>query len=330
MNTIGRIFKISIFGESHGKAVGVVVDGCPAGISLSENDFEVDLSRRRSGSKGTTPRKELDLAEIYSGLFNGKTTGRPIAILFKNSNTISSDYNEFRDVPRPGHADFVAQKKWNGFNDNRGGGHFSGRITIGLVAAGVIAKKIINPVDIHAKLIEVGGNKDIEKTIDEAIKNNDSVGGLIECKATNLPIGLGEPFFDSVEALISHMIFSIPAIKGIEFGSGFEAAKMKGSQHNDPFISSDGKTTTNHASGINGGITNGNDIVFRIAVKPTSSISKTQHTVNLQTSKMVDMEVKGRHDVCIALRMPVIVEAATAIALADLKLCGENAFIDLL
>ena len=328
MNTIGRIFKISIFGESHGKAVGVVVDGCPAGISLSENDFEADLSRRRSGSKGTTPRKELDLPEIYSGLFNGKTTGRPIAILFKNNNTISSDYNEFRDVPRPGHADFVAQKKWNGFNDNRGGGHFSGRITIGLVAAGVIAKKIITPIDIHAKLIEVGGNKDIEKTIDDAIKNNDSIGGLIECKATNLPIGLGEPFFDSVEALISHTIFSIPAIKGIEFGSGFEAAKMKGSQHNDPFISLDGKTTTNHASGINGGITNGNDIEFRIAVKPTSSISKSQHTLNLQTGKMVDMEVKGRHDVCIALRMPVIVEAATAIALADLKLCGENAFID--
>jgi len=328
MNTIGRIFKISIFGESHGKAVGVVVDGCPAGILLSENDFEADLSRRRSGSKGTTPRKELDLPEIYSGLFNGKTTGRPIAILFKNNNTISSDYNEFRDVPRPGHADFVAQKKWNGFNDNRGGGHFSGRITIGLVAAGVIAKKIINPIDIQAKLIEVGGNKDIEKAIDEAIKNNDSIGGLIECKAINLPIGLGEPFFDSVEALISHMIFSIPAIKGIEFGSGFEAAKMKGSQHNDPFISSDGKTTTNHASGINGGITNGNDIVFRIAVKPTSSISKTQNTFNLQTGKMVDMEVKGRHDVCIALRMPVIAEAATAIALADLKLCGENAFIE--
>ncbi len=327
MNTFGRIFTLSIFGESHGKAVGIVIDGCPAGIPLTETDFEADLSRRRSGSKGTTPRKETDLPNILSGVFNGKTTGRPIAIVFENNNTISSDYNEFRDVPRPGHADFTAHKKWNGYNDNRGGGHFSGRITVGLVAAGVIAKKIIQPLQIQAKLVEAGGSKNIEQAIDRAIAKNDSIGGIIQCNATNIPIGLGEPFFDSVEALISHMIFSIPAIKGIEFGSGFGAAKMSGSTHNDPLLDINGTTATNHASGINGGITNGNDLVFNIAVKPTSSIEKKQNTINLKTEKIETLEVKGRHDVCIALRMPVIVEAVTAIVFADLMMINKNSCI---
>ncbi len=323
MNTFGRIFKISIFGESHGKAVGITIDGCPAGISLSENDLLTDLNRRKSGAKGTTPRLEKDLPNIISGTFKGKTTGTPITILFQNTNIQSKDYNNLLDTPRPGHADFVAQHKFNKNNDYRGGGHFSGRITLGLVAAGTVAKKILNAIEIEAKLTEIGGSTDFDTALDKAIKNKDSIGGIIECKVNNLPVGWGEPFFDSVESMISHLIFAIPATKGIEFGSGFEAAKMNGSSHNDPIISADGKTKTNHAAGINGGITNGNEIIFRVAIKPSSSISISQRTLNISTSKMEDLLIEGRHDACIALRVPVIIEAATAIALADFKLLAK-------
>jgi chorismate synthase len=230
----------------------------------------------------------------------------------------------FKDVPRPGHANFVAKKKYDGFSDIRGGGHFSGRLTLGLVTAGVIAKKIINPIDVKADLIEAGGEKNIDKAVQKAIENNDSIGGIIECRSLNMPVGLGEPFFDSVESLISHLVFSIPGVKAIEFGSGFKAAAMTGIQHNDPIITISGKTKTNHAGGINGGITNSNDLVFRIAVKPTASISKTQHTMNTKMAEMVDLEVKGRHDLCIALRIPVIVEAATAVVLADLMMINKS------
>jgi len=269
LNTFGRIFRIHIFGESHGDSVGVIIDGCPPGIKIKVEDFDFDLSRRKSGAKGTTPRKENDIPKIISGLYNNFTTGSPVTILFKNADTHSSDYN-FRTHPRPGHADFVADKKYNLFNDDRGGGHFSGRITVGLVAAGVIAKKIIKETSIKAKLTEAGGSKNISKTVDEAVKSGDSIGGIIECTVKNIPTGLGEPFFDSVESLISHAVFSIPGIKGIEFGSGFDAAKMTGTEHNDLIINNKGKTKTNNAGGINGGITNGNDIFFRVAVKPTS------------------------------------------------------------
>lgn len=319
MNSFGRIFKIQIFGESHGHSVGVVIDGCPVGISLKKEDFKYDLLRRKSGAKGTTSRIEDDIPLIVSGIHNEDTTGAPISILFKNSNTRSSDYN-FRNHPRPGHADFVADKKFNSFNDDRGGGHFSGRITVGVVAAGVIAKKIIPKINIKAKLIEAGGNKNISQAIDNAIKNNNSIGGIIECKITDIPIGLGEPFFDSVESLISHAMFSIPGVKAIEFGSGFEAAKMTGIEHNDVIINRVGDTQTNNAAGINGGITNGNNIIFRIAIKPTSSIFKTQETFNFEENKIEELKITGRHDVCIALRIPVIVEALTACVLADLKL----------
>jgi chorismate synthase len=317
MNSFGRKFKISIFGESHGKSVGVTVDGCPPGIKLDEADFLGDLDRRRSGAKGTTPRLESDLPEIISGVFNGFSTGAPITVVFKNEDTRSKDYSKLVDHPRPGHADFTAFKKFNGFNDYRGGGHFSARLTLALVSAGVIAKKIIQPIDIHAKLKSVHGNTDIEQEIDDAIGKGESVGGIVECIATNLPIGLGEPFFDSVESVISHLVFAIPATKGIEFGSGFEAAQMYGSQHNDLIVDKSGKTKTNHAAGINGGITNGNELVFRIAVKPTSSISKAQGTFNMKTGKVENLMIGGRHDVCVALRVPVILEAITAIALAD-------------
>ena len=320
MNSFGRLFRISIYGESHGNSVGILIDGCPAGIAIDEDDFKKDIDRRKPGAKGTTPRIEFDIPRFMSGVFNNKTTGAPLNIQFENSNTRSSDYSKFREMPRPGHADFTASQKFGGNEDYRGGGHFSGRLTLALVAAGVIAKKILEKIEIKARLIEAGGMKDIDKAIDKAIADDDSIGGIVECIATGLPIGLGEPFFDSVESLISHIVFAIPAIKGIEFGSGFRAATMTGSEHNDILLSKYGKTKTNHAGGINGGISNGNDIVFRLAVKPTSSISKPQNTLNIKTNRIEELRVEGRHDKCIALRVPVIVEAVTAIVLADLML----------
>ncbi len=322
MNSFGRIFRVTLFGESHGNGVGVTIDGCPPGIAVSAEDFEKDLARRRSGAKGTTPRKEKDKPQIISGIYNGFTTGSPITLLFENANTRSSDY-DFQEKPRPGHADFTAHKKYKGFEDPRGGGHFSGRLTVNLVAAGVIAKKVLENIEIEAVLLEAGGSKDVEKAVDEALKNGDSIGGLVECRVKGLPVGLGEPFFDSVESLISHAVFAIPAVKGIEFGSGFKAAAMKGSEHNDNFIDEKGTTETNYAAGINGGITNGNDIVFRVAVKPTSSISKPQETFNFKTGKREILQVKGRHDACIALRVPPVLEAVTAIVLADLMLLHQ-------
>lgn len=320
MNTFGRIFRISLFGESHGNSVGVLIDGCPAGIPLTESDFEKDLSRRKSGAKGTTPRIEFDIPRLMAGVFDMHTTGAPILILFENSNTRSGDYLKFRDHPRPGHADFTAGIKFGGFQDFRGGGHFSGRITLGLVTAGVVAKKILKDVDIRAKLISAGGNPMIEEAVDEALKSGDSIGGLVECRINGIPAGIGEPFFDSVESLLAHILFAIPAVKGVEFGSGFDSAKMKGSMHNDVFISTLGKTATNHAGGINGGITNGNELLFRIAVKPTSSIAIPRETMNMASGKMESLNIGGRHDACIALRVPPVAEAAAAVVLADLML----------
>lgn len=324
MNSFGQVFRVSLFGESHGPAIGVTIDGCPSGIMLDAEDFSADLKRRQSGSKGTTPRVEADLPEIISGVFNRFTTGAPITLITRNANKISSDYSGFINIPRPGHADFVAGKKFKGFADMRGSGHFSGRITWGLVAAGVIAKKIISSSKVAAKLIAAGGSADIGKAVEKALESNDSIGGIIECIVNNPPECTGEPFFYSVESAISHIAFSIPAIKGIEFGAGFAAASMKGSQHNDPFIETTGKTRTNNAGGINGGIANGNDIVFRVAVKPTSSTGTSQETLDFSSGNMTTLSIKGRHDTCIALRMPVIVEAAAAIALADLKMIDRG------
>jgi chorismate synthase len=330
MNSFGRIFRVNIFGESHGDFVGVNIDGCPPGISMSAEDFTEDIERRKPGAKGTTPRKEDDIPQFISGVFNERSTGAPITILFKNSNTRSGDYEKQRAVPRPGHADFVAHKKFKGFEDFRGGGHFSGRLTVAIVAAGVVAKKIIaslaseSKIKIQATILEIGGEQDIEKGLQKAIDEKDSIGGIIECKVNNLPIGLGEPFFDSAESLLSHAVFSIPAVKGIEFGAGFAAAKMFGSQHNDALINADGSTATNNAGGVVGGITNGNDLVFRIVVKPTSSTPKEQQTLNMESGNVESFSVKGRHDLCIALRVPVILEAVTAIVLADLMLISDS------
>jgi chorismate synthase len=324
MNSYGVIFRVSIFGESHGPAIGINIDGCPPGIRVQPEDFMDDLRRRQSGGTGTTKRREPDQPEILSGVFEGITTGAPITIMTRNSDKISSDYDEFKEIPRPGHADFTARHKYSGYSDMRGSGHFSGRITWGLVAAGVIGKKIAASAHISAKLISAGGSTDIEKAVNEAIALNDSIGGIIECRVSEPPRALGEPFFYSFESAVSHLIFSIPAIKGIEFGIGFAAAGMRGSQHNDPFIDSNGRTSTNNAGGINGGITNGNEIVFRVVVKPTSSTGVDQNTYNFARGKMTTLKVKGRHDTCIALRMPVIVEAATAIAMADLILIDRG------
>jgi chorismate synthase len=324
MNLFGIVFKVSLFGESHGPAIGVIIDGCPPGLSVNAEDFLPDLRRRQSGSIGTTKRREPDLPELISGVFNGTTTGAPVTLITRNSDKVSSDYDEFKDVPRPGHADFVSHVKHSGFADMRGSGHFSGRITWGLVAAGVIAKKITGSAEISAKLTSAGGSHDIEKAISEAMELHDSIGGIIECNVKNPPKAIGEPFFYSFESALSHIIFSIPAIKGIEFGAGFAAAAMKGSEHNDPFTDSAGNTSTNNSGGINGGITNGNEIIFRIVVKPTSSTGVDQTTFNFKEGKMTTLTVKGRHDTCIALRMPVIVEAATAIAMADLILIDRG------
>ncbi len=320
MNSFGRLFRFHIFGESHGESVGLTIDGCPAGLPLSQEDFIADIERRKGGAKGTTPRKEDDLPLFKSGVFNNTTTGAPITILFENNNTRSTDYTKQRAFPRPGHADFVAHKKYGGFEDYRGGGHFSGRLTVCLVAAGVIAKKLLQQIKIEATILEIGGEQDVEKGLQKAIEAKDTIGGIVECKVTGLPVGLGEPFFDSVESVISHAVFAIPAVRGIEFGTGFAAAKMFGSTHNDAIENAEGKTKTNHAGGIVGGITNGNEIVFRITIKPTSSTPKEQQTLNWETGAVDTFSVKGRHDLCIALRVPVVLEAVTAFVLADLMM----------
>ena len=368
MNSFGTIFRVSLFGESHGACVGAVIDGCPAGIKVDEGLFAEDLGRRspqppspppappergcvkseqqrhcegdspkqssenqcsgllrsarndgQQNLTGMTARRESDVPEIVSGVYNGFTTGAPITLLFRNQDIKPSDYTQFSHLPRPGHADFVAMKKYHGFADMRGGGHFSGRLTVALTAAGVIAKEVIKPVRIVATLVEAGGSADIEKNVQEAAQQRDSIGGMIECRITGLQSGVGEPFFDGLESVISHAVFAIPGVKAIAFGSGFEAASMKGSEHNDAIIAETGATKTNHAGGINGGISNGNDVYFRVAVKPTPSIGLPQHTFNFATQTMDVLTIEGRHDVCFALRLPPVVEAAAAIALAGIK-----------
>ena len=344
MNTIGRKFRVSIFGESHGELIGVVLDGVPAGLEICEQDFEKDILRRKSGAKGTTPRIEADKPMIVSGVFEGHTTGAPLTITFRNTNTHSSDYELFAAMPRPGHADLTAALKWDDCQDPRGGGHFSGRLTLPIVAAGVVAKKILSDAtlldetsvkEVNARIVELGGvpaedrqtadtslsavPQRWQEAVDQAIKDGDSLGAVIECEVPDIDPGYGEPFWDSVESLIAHAVFAIPGVRGIEFGDGFQAARMKGSEHNDP-IGEDGRPLKNGAGGVNGGITNGAPVTFRVAFKPTSSIRKAQKTFNFQTGEMDTLETPGRHDVCFALRAPVVVEAMTAMTLADLVL----------
>lgn len=373
MNTFGRKFKVSIFGESHGELIGVVLDGVPAGLELAEEDFVKDILRRKSGAKGTTPRIEADKPQIVSGVYEEHTTGAPLTIVFENTNTKSKDYSLFADMPRPGHADLTAALKWDDCQDPRGGGHFSGRLTLPVVAAGVVAKKILEdatilddtPVNaVDARIVELGGvslpensggtlanhghdvgdsytaasgtdertdlknDKTVlpaewQQAIDQAIREGDSLGAVVECVVPSIDPGYGEPFWDSVESQIAHAVFAIPGVRGIEFGDGFGAAAMKGSEHNDP-IGSDGRPTSNGAGGVNGGITNGAPLTFRVAFKPTSSIRKPQQTFNFAKGETDTLEVPGRHDVCFALRAPVVVEAMTAIVLADLVLLSDR------
>ena len=487
MNSFGRLFRVSIFGESHGECVGITIDGCPAGLSLSPEDLAADLERRKGGKqRGTTPRQEEDFPIFKSGIFNGKTTGFPITILFENKNIRSEDYTKQRSIPRPGHADWVAHQKFGGYEDYRGGGHFSARLTAGIVAAGAIAKKlmrnhltspqtplqgrgafrdsdvpgyitnsadqwkfssdvakynrqnptpaeeklweelrnrklagfkfrrqhaieayipdfvclekklvvevdggyhdedeqrkmdeartvilrrnnyqikrftneevlnktewvleeikkillsesdspspleresegeVLNRVSIHAEVVEIGGEKDLEKGLQKAIDAKDSVGGIVECRVNGLPVGLGEPWFDSVESVLAHVVFAIPAVRGVEFGTGFAAARMFGSEHNDAIVEMSGKTKTNHAGGVVGGITNGNELVFRLAIKPTSSTPKEQESLNWDTEQVEKFSIKGRHDLCVALRAPVIVEAVTALVLVDFMMLEQR------
>lgn len=349
MNTFGRKFRVTVFGESHGEAVGVVLDGVPAGLELCEADFEKDILRRKSGAKGTTPRLESDQPQILSGVFEGHTTGAPLAIIFRNENVKSQDYAQFAAMPRPGHADLTAALRWDDCNDPRGGGHFSGRMTLPVVAAGVVAKKILADAtildetpcsEINAQLVELGGiplplldaqslhdgsdavadmPDEWKEELERAAAEGDSLGAVIECTVPAIDPGYGEPFWDSVESQIAHAVFAIPGVRGVEFGDGFEAAAMMGSQHNDP-IGPDARPVKNGAGGVNGGLTNGAPIVFRVAFKPTSSISRAQQTFNFETGETDTLEIKGRHDVCYALRCPVVVEAMTAIALADFAL----------
>lgn len=323
MNSFGNEFRLSIFGESHGEGIGITIDGVRAGIKLDEQLFVHDLERRRAKGGATTNRLEGDIPHFLSGLYNGHTTGAPLTIWFENKDSRSRDYESLKGHYRPSHADFVASRKYNSYNDPRGGGHFSGRMTVALVAAGVVAKQMLPGAVFNTSIKSIGGCSDPSKfdsIIEQARQDGDSVGGVVECRITGVTLGLGEPLFDSLEGVAAHLLFAIPGIKGVEFGSGFRAAGMRGSEHNDPITDSEGHTSKNDSGGVVGGISNGEKIVVRVAFKPTPSIALTQSTFNEATGKMEPLSIGGRHDSCIALRGAVVVEAAMAIVLADLNL----------
>ena len=322
-NSFGSKFKISIWGASHTPEIGIRIEGVPQGISLSAEEFEADLSRRRASAKGTTARHEADIPTLRTGVADGITTGEAIEIVFQNGDTRSSDYSQFESHNRPSHIDFTARAKYGSEVDLRGSGQFSGRMTVLLVAAGVVAKKILQNIEYNTSIIEIGGSRNQAEFADivaAAMAEGDSVGGVVECRAKGIKIGLGEPFFDSAESIIAHLLFSVPAVKGVEFGSGFEGVKFRGSERNDCFVDGEGHTATNNEGGINGGITNGNDLVVRAAIKPTPSISREQMTYNKELGEVAPLRIKGRHDACIVLRAAVVIESVVAIALAELAL----------
>lgn len=321
--TFGKRLRLTIFGASHAPVVGVHIDGIPAGTAFSPDDFEADLSARRAGASGTTPRHETDIPHI-EGVADGLTTGERVTITFANENRRSDDYRRFATHPRPSHADLAARSRFGSELDLNGGGIFSGRMTVALVAAGVAAKKILPPsVKFATEITEIGGSSDkslFQAIIDSAAADGDSVGGVVECRVDGVPAGLGEPFFDSVESVISHLLFAVPAVKGVEFGSGFEGVKLRGSERNDLITDARGGTATNNEGGINGGLTNGNPLVVRAAIKPTASIAKPQQTYDFELGRIAPLSIGGRHDVCIVLRARIVIEAAVAAALADLYL----------
>lgn len=325
MNSYGTLFKVTLYGESHQEAIGVVIDGIPAGIQIDETKITEDLIKRQAGAIGTTTRIEPDLFKITSGVFKGLSTGSPIHLMIENVNVRSKDYEHLVNQPRPGHADFVSNVKYKGFQDYRGGGRFSGRLTAALVAAGAIAKMVI-PFQLSNSLIQVGTLTDLSKIdtyLESISKQGDSVGGLIEVKATNMEVGLGEPFFNKLDAEVAKMMFSIPAVKGVEFGTGFKGLEMMGSSFNDEFIDETGKTKTNNSGGVSGGISNGNDLIVKVMIKPTSSIQKVQETYSFETNQKEVLQIGGRHDVCIARRAGIVLENALAIVLADLYLLNK-------
>lgn len=349
-NIIGERFVAMSFGESHGRCVGIVVDGCPAGLPISESDIQSKLDLRKPGqSIVTTQRKEEDKVEILSGVFNGNTTGAPICMLIWNKDPDSRPYEQLRNTPRPGHADYPAMMKYGGFNDYRGGGRFSGRITATFVMAGAIAEKLLREtlgIEILAYTLEIGGirasnltienirklrysnevrcpDSDTAEKMKEAIvkarSDGDSLGGIVECTVLNISIGLGEPVFSALESDFSKALFAIPAVKGVEFGSGFEGAKRRGSENNDIYRVENGKviTMSNNSGGILGGLSNGMPLLLRVAFKPTSSIAKKQQSIDLQSMKETEMTVPGRHDPCVVPRAPPVVEAIVSLILAD-------------
>jgi len=349
-NSIGKEFVVTSFGESHGKCVGVVIDGCPAGVPLSEKDIQTELDRRIPPQpKIVSGRIEKDVVELLSGVFNGFTTGAPISMTVRNKEADSSDYEAIKDLPRPGHADYPARIKYGGFNDYRGGGLFSGRVTVALIMAGAVAKKLLSAFDVdvlaYTKAIgnvkmgkslspeeirerrykaavrcpDLASAEAMEEAIVNARKEGDSIGGIIECLALNVPAGVGEPLFDALDADIAKILLAVPAVKGVEFGAGFKAAELKGSENNDAYRMQHGKvvTLTNNAGGILGGLSSGMPLIVRVAVKPTSSIAKEQHTVNLRSMEDATIKVKGRHDPCVVPKAVPVVESAVAIILAD-------------
>jgi chorismate synthase len=322
-NSFGNRLRITIFGASHAAEVGVLVEGVPAGVALPIERFMADIDRRRPVRSGETPRREADVSTIEGLDDSGYTTGCVLCISFINSNIRSRDYDHLRRQPRPSHADLVQMRKYGKECDIAGGGMASGRMTVALVAAGVVAKALLPNVEFQTRLIEVGGERDEAKfddIISRAAADGDSVGGVVECRIKGVREPLGEPFFDSVESVMSHLLFSIPAVKGVEFGDGFEGARKRGSERNDMIISESGETYSNNEGGVNGGIANGNDIVVRVAIKPTPSIAREQMTYNFEEGEVAPLVIGGRHDACIARRAAVVVEAMAAVALADLKL----------
>ncbi len=325
MNSTGRLFQITLYGESHQQAIGVVIDGVPPGLELDMQAIRADLKKRNPDAIGTTPRKEKDAFEITSGLFQDKTTGSPLHVTIENRDTRSGDYDHLKHHPRPGHSDHVAQVKYGGFNDYRGGGRFSGRLTAPIVIAGAIAKQFL-PFQFSTRIKQLGSLKDMSKLdayLQKITDEGDSVGGIIEVKVEGVPIGLGEPMFEKLEAKVSAMLFSIPAVKGVTFGTGFSGIEMKGSAFNDALLDETGKTETNHSGGVSGGISNGNPLIINVFIKPTASIKKAQTTYDKAENKIRELAIKGRHDVAIARRAPVVLENATAIVLADLYLMHQ-------
>lgn len=321
-DSFGRELRVTIFGASHAESVGVVIEGIPAGVALSPDMFVEDLDRRRPALRGETTRSEEDVP-IIEGLTDGRTTGESLTIRFLNRNIRSADYSHLKRHPRPSHADLTQLRKYGEEYDLAGGGRASGRMSVALVAAGVVAKQLIPEMKFQTRLVAVGGCCDaarFDEIIAEAAREGDSVGGIVETRVSGMIPSLGEPFFDSAESVISHLLFSVPAVKGVEFGDGFEGAHKRGSERNDLIISADGRTATNNEGGINGGITNGNELVVRAAIKPTPSIAREQMTYDFERGEVARLMIGGRHDACIARRAAVVVEAMVALALADMKL----------